>query len=493
LHLPILFHQKELKIVYKVIEHPQSTFLDFNQPLGLNMNPHNRWIKIADRIPWKHFEKKYAKLFPSDTGNVAKPLRMALGSLIIQTKYGYSDKELVEQLTENPYYQYLIGLPGYQQTPPFEASTLVSFRKRMSADMLMEINEYLLESAHQKENDDDDSKPGSGSSSETPDLEEDINKGTLMLDATCAPSNIRYPQDYSLLSEAREKLEKIIDRFCDEYPLEKPRMYRKEARKNYLSLAKAKRPGKSKIRKTIRKQLGYVKRDLGYLTGFMTDGYAPTGKEIRLIKTITMLYEQQEYMYTSKTHSVKNRIVSIQQPYLRPIIRGKSKAPVEFGAKFDMSIDEHGHARIEKLSFEAYNESTVLQNSIERYKHRTGHYPERVLVDQIYRTRGNRSYCKLKGIRLSGPKLGRPAKDNEYSKKIEYQDNVDRIEVERAFSLSKRSYNLGLIKTKLKETTMTSIALSIFVTNLFKISLCSFLKFVRNILFERKFSSVMVL
>lgn len=206
-----------------------------------------------------------------------------------------------------------------------------------------------------------------------------------------------------------------------------------------------------------------------------------------------MLYEQQEYMYTNKTHSVKNRIVSIQQLYLRPIVRGKSKAPVEFGAKFDLSIDEYGRARIEELSFEAYNESTVLQDSIERYKKHTGHYPERVLVDQIYRTRSNRSYCKLKGIRLSGPKLGRLTKDDEYSKKVEYQDNVDLIEVERVFSLSKRSYNLELIKTKLEETTMTSIALSIFVTNLFKISLCTFLHFVKNALFEREFSFAMVL
>ncbi|MDN5289949.1 MAG: transposase, family, partial [Anaerophaga sp.] len=90
-------------------------------------------------------------------------------------------------------------------------------------------------------------------------------------------------------------------------------------------------------------------------------------------------------------------------------------------------------------------------------------------VDQIYRTRSNRKYCKLKGIRISGPKLRRPSKDNEYDKAIEYKDNVDRIEVERSFSLSKRCYGMDLIKTKLEETTMTTIALSIFVTNLFKI------------------------
>jgi hypothetical protein len=473
--------------MYKASDQSQPSFLDFDQPLGLEMNPNNRWIKMADRIPWDRFEEKYAALFPSDTGNVAKPLRMALGSLIIQTKYGYPDKELVEQLTENPYYQYFIGLPGYQKTAPFEASVLVAFRKRISAEMLMEANECLLESAKQEKNNDNDQKPGSGSSSDgQKGVEETTNSGTLILDATCAPSNIRYPQDFSLLNEAREKLEKMIDRFCTVYSLSKPRMYRIEARKNYLALAKTKKRSKKRIRKTIRKQLGYVNRNLGYLDNFMSDGYAPTNKEKMLLETITMLYEQQAYMYKNKTHSVGNRIVSIGQPYLRPIVRGKTKAPVEFGAKFDLSVDENGYGRIEKLSFEAYNESTILLDCVERYKERTGHYPERVLVDQIYRTRKNRNYCKEKEIRLSGPKLGRPSKNNEYNKKVEYQDNVDRIEVERAFSLSKRCYNLGLIKTKLKETTMTSIALSIFVTNLFKISLRSFLHFVWNLLLCRK-------
>ena len=91
------------------------------------MNPNNRWIKMADSIPWAQFEQKYARLFKGKNGKVAKPLRMALGSLIIQTKYQFSDRELVEQLTENPYYQYFIGLPGYQEKPPIDASTLVLF------------------------------------------------------------------------------------------------------------------------------------------------------------------------------------------------------------------------------------------------------------------------------------------------------------------------------------------------------------------------------
>lgn len=292
-----------------------------------------------------------------------------------------------------------------------------------------------------------------------------------MLDATCAPSNIRYPQDFSLLNEAREKLETIIIRFCKAYGLSRPRMYRRVARKNYLALAKAKKRSTKKIRATIRKQLAFIRRDIGYLENFMQDGYAPTSKEIPLLLTIYKLYEQQQYMYQNKTHSVDNRIVSIAQPWIRPIVRGKTKSPVEFGAKFDLSIDDNGLGRIEKISYDAYNESTVLKEAAERFRERTGHYPERILADQIYHTRENRKYCKMHGIRLSGPKLGRPSleKQSVKEKKQEYQDNTDRIEVERAFSLSKRCYGMGLIKTKLYDTTLTSIALSVFVTNLFKI------------------------
>lgn len=154
---------------------------------------------MADRIPWDEFETKYAELFPSNIGNVAKPLRIALGSLIVQTKFQYSDRELVEQLTENPYLQYFIGLSGYQEEALFDASTLVFFRKRISAEMLMEANEYLL--SHK--DDDNNTPPSSGNPKDDASSKEDTNKGTLTLDATCAPANIRYPQDVSPLNEGK--------------------------------------------------------------------------------------------------------------------------------------------------------------------------------------------------------------------------------------------------------------------------------------------------
>lgn len=166
--------------------------------------------------------------------------------------------------------------------------------------------------------------------------------------------------------------------------------------------------------------------------------------------------------------------MSISQPYIRPIVRGKAKAPVEFGAKLDLSIDEKGIARLERLSFDAYNESDVPITAVENYKSRIGHYPERVLVDQIYRNRSNRAFCTEHGIRISGPALGRPKKDDKADKKQEYIDNTDRIEVERAFSLAKRKYGLGLLTTKLDTTTRSAIALSIIAMNVNRLTVVSF-------------------
>lgn len=133
---------------------------EFDQPAGLKMNPENRWIKKAETIPWFAIEDHYAKLFPGKKGMPAKPLRMALGSLIIQKKYGYSDRELVEQITENPYYQYFIGLPGYQQKPPFAPSLLVEFRKRLTEEILGEINEMIIEFNQPEDDHHDDDQTG---------------------------------------------------------------------------------------------------------------------------------------------------------------------------------------------------------------------------------------------------------------------------------------------------------------------------------------------
>lgn len=451
----------------------QISFTDFNQSCGMQLDQNNEWVALADSIDWTKWETEYAKNFSSPKGNPAKSFQMVLGALLIQKKKGLSDRKLVKEITENPYLQYFLGMPSFSKEAPFTAPALVYFRKRLNVEMINKINDDYLKTAdptpeHAEENESERAKEANQEN-------ENGNKGTLIMDATCSPSNIRYPQDFSLLNEAREKLEKMIDFFHETYhPWKKPRTYREVARKDYLELAKSKKRTKKKIRATVRKMLGYVRRDLGYVEKYMENGYALPAKYINNYLVILELYRQQKYMYDNKVNRVENRIVSINQPYIRPIVRGKTKASTEFGAKYDVSIDEKGHARLEKISFDPYNEGCELQDAIERYKERTGNYPGRVLVDQIYRTRDNRMYCKERGIEMSGPKLGRPSKESKKSSKAEYQDNTDRIEVERFFSRDKHSFGAGLIMTKLDTTTLTSIALSVLATNMFKADTGSF-------------------
>ena len=162
--------------MYKFERYRQIGLADFNQPLGLKMNPENRWVKKAETIPWDAIEERYAKLFPSKTGMPAKPLRTALGALLIQKQLGFSDRELVEEIAENPYLQYFIGLPGFQTVPPFVPSLLVEFRKRLTEDILSEINEMIIDY-----NTPDDPTPGGGSHSDETESDTDENAGTLIL------------------------------------------------------------------------------------------------------------------------------------------------------------------------------------------------------------------------------------------------------------------------------------------------------------------------
>lgn len=437
----------------------QISLSDFKQPVGMNLKENNRWVKKAQTVPWPEIEKRYAALFTNRKGNVAKPLRLALGACIIQAEYGYSDEETALQIQENPYLQYFCGYAGYDDEKlPFDPSLMVYFRKRLTPKILGEINEMIIRDAKERRENEDDNDSGSGGG----------NSGTLIVDASCAPSNIRYPQDVSLLNEARENAEKLVDILHESEDGKKPRTYRKCARKDYLKYAKTRKHTAKMTRKAIGKQLRYLKRDLAAIDGKLRLGRRLGPQQQERLETIHTVYEQQKYMYDHHTHSVPDRIVSISQPFVRPIVRGKAGCPVEFGAKLDISVAD-GRTRLEYSSFDAYSEAGNLQEIVERFAAREGHYSKRILADRIYRNRENLSFCKEHGIRLSGPALGRPRKDAARDRRHDYLDECERVEVERKFSLAKRKCGMGLITARLRETTAHVIAMSILVLNLRRI------------------------
>jgi hypothetical protein len=189
-------------------------------------------------------------------------------------------------------------------------------------------------------------------------------------------------------------------------------------------------------------------------------------KEREKLEVIKELYRQQLEMYEEKKQTIKDRIVSIEQPHIRPIVRGKAGASVEFGAKISVSY-VNGYILLDYVEWENFAESKYLIEQVEKYYQMWGYYPESIHVDQIYRTKENRKYCKEKGIRMSGPKLGRPQKniDKEEKKQSQLDERI-RSRIEGKFGEVKRHYGLNLIKTKLKQTSETVIGMGIFVMNL---------------------------
>ncbi|MBD1884109.1 IS5 family transposase [Microcoleus vaginatus] len=452
--------------MYRKVELAPKPPSEFELPFGGSLSPDNRWVKMAQLIPWSEFESEYAQNFPTEMGAPAKSFRMALGALIIKEKLGISDRETVEQIRENPYLQYFIGQSSYSNEIPFDPSLLVHFRQRISLNLINKVNERMVEKIRSITPVKPEKKKDSDAKNESP------NRGKLIVDATCAAADISYPTDLGLFNEARVHTENILDilyKEIKEKTTKKPRTYRNLARKDYLAVAKQRRSTRNKRRQAIKKQLQYIKRNLAHIEQLIDLGATLEGLNKKQYKTLLVLTEvarQQQWLFDNDKQSIEDRIVSLSQPHIRPIVRGKAGKSVEFGAKLSASCFE-GYVFLDRMSWDNFNESGDLKAQVEAYYRFTGYYPESVHADRIYRTRANRAWCKERGIRLSGPPLGRPPANVSKSKKKQaLEDERIRNAIEGKFGQGKRIFALNRVMAKLDNTSGTVIAISFLVMNL---------------------------
>ena len=468
---------------------------DFYMPFGGKLDPENRWIQLSGIVPWDVVNSCYRiglnQPNPDGKGAPALPSRVAFGALIIKERLGCTDEETVEQITENPYLQCFLGFTEMLKEPAFDPSMMVHFRKRFEQDNYNEINQAIIDAATSPEevsSEDDEERDDEERDDEERDDEErdddsepPTHGGKLLIDATATPADITYPTDLKMLNSAREKLEEIIDILHRPFigKLKKPRTYRKVARRDYLKITKLKQISKSKRRSAIRKQLGYVKRDLNYIDELIDVHGADLSRlsnyQYQCLLFANEIYRQQLEMWETKTNRIADRIVSLSQPWVRPIVRGKLAAKVEFGAKISISVLADGYVCLDRLEWDAYNESADLIGQAESYQQKTGQWPESIHADKIYLTRANRAWCREKGIRLSGPALGRPRKETESNRaelkaerKQREADARDRNGVEGKFGNGKRKGTLARIMAKLPETSLSVINIGLIVLNLDK-------------------------
>ena len=318
------------------------------------------------------------------------------------------------------------------------------------------------------------SKMGGVHQTTLPGISETTNKGKLIVDATIAPSNIKYPTDLDLLNDSREISERLIDKmYMTEQFEQKPRTYRQLARQDYLNVIKKKHKSKKCLRNGIRKQIQYLRRNLPYIEAMIVTlndhSEALNRQELELLDIIRKIYAQQQEMYAKKSHTVKDRIVSIHQPYIRPMVRGKARADVEFGSKISLSVVD-SFVFLDHLRWDSYNESMDLIAQVNKYKRRFGHFPAVVIADGIYGTHDNRQYLKEHGIRFSGKKLGRPPKEIDAiareMERLRKLEQGERNEVEGKIGTAKIRYGLGKIMAKTEATSENWIAMAIFSMNM---------------------------
>ena len=456
--------------------HEDCEHLKLELPFGVTLREDNRWVILSKLFPWEAIEQEYAKNFTGEEGQVALPSRLAFGALYIQTSEHYTDEQTRRNIQENPYLQYFCGFECYTMESPFDASMMTYFRKRISAEMVREL-QALVFAAEAAERQDTMPEPLQEAGNPVADdqtLSTNAtaeNQGTLILDATCCPADIHYPTDAGLLHQARELVEQMVDILYNsirEQLPQKPRTYRQKARKEYLSYAKKRSHTIRETRAVIRGNLQYIRRDIGYIEKMVSMGAVLTlleGELYRKLLVIQELCRQQWDMYLRKSHQIEDRIVSIDQPHIRPIVRGKAGCPVEFGAKVMVGL-VGGYAFLMKAEWNNFSESKSLVDAVSEYHRIFGFYPATILADRAYPNRENKLWCTGHGIRLSGPRLGRKSVAEKASERKQiYQDGCERVAIEGEFGVVKRRYGLDRIMCRLPDTSMTSIAMGFFVAN----------------------------
>ena len=450
-------------------------------PFADNLDENNRWVLLGKELPWDELAGIHHRALSADQGRPALDARRVIGAMIIKHMMGLDDRGTVGAIQENPYMQWFCGLSAFSTKAIFDASLMVTLRKRMGTQVYERMDQAILDRVEEQRKQKGGAGPGDPQG--LGDQEPPTHKGELKVDATVAPQKIAYPTDLDLLSASRECTEGLIDALSKHLDLErKPRTYRKVARKTYLLVIKKKKRTYNEIRKAIGapspkrlwrvgdKQLRYLRRNLrtiDRLWGAQDASWPLAYRQLRAHWIVQQVYAQQMHMHKERTHRVADRIVSVHQPHVRPIVRGKAAANVEFGAKLNVALCD-GIAWPDHIGWDAHNESEWPMHHVQCYKQRYGHYPEAVNVGGIYGTRENRRKLQELGIRFIGKARGRPTTESltPAAKRALANEMAQRNAIEGKFGQGKNAYGLDRIGAKLKATSESWIAAIFLVMNL---------------------------
>lgn len=479
----------------------------FQTPFERSLDASNRWVVMADMVPWDEMAKVFFSKLSQDSGRQTIDLRIVLGALMVKHIEDLSDERTIDYVQENIYAQYFVGLSSFASEPIFVPSLFVKIRERLGEAGSAKLNDLMMSQAvrlktikHRRKSSDgyapveaepvNTEVPTAGQLDQSANEQQlatevsaatDVapirNRGTVSLDATVAPVHIVYPTDSHLLADCRRVSEQLIDELYlagpELWPT-KPRTYRREGERKAINFSKSRRKTKKQIRQAVKNELNYTRRNYKTIEG-MLDLLKSNGRgcpwsygQRRLYWIIQEICRQQAEMYKDRRRRVDDRIVSVHMPFIRPIKRGKGGGKnTEFGPKISASITE-GFVKADRIDFDAFNECGDLIKQVEGYKDRFGYYPALVLADKIYWTNANRKWLKERGIKIGGVAKGRKKEETKYEKEKNKRRNNQRNEIEGKFGEGKMRYGMDLLFTRRPDTIRATINLIFLAMNLAK-------------------------
>jgi IS5 family transposase len=286
-----------------------------------------------------------------------------------------------------------------------------------------------------------------------------------MMDATVYESNIRYPTDVKLLWESIIKVHQVTQQKRKLLKLRRSRSNYQKHKSNYLGYQRNRKKSRRKDKKLRKQLLKYLSRLLEGLQDLQTSHqFRLSDKQRKLISNIQTVYAQQQELLYGDSQNVKQRIVSLNKPHVRPIIRGKEIKPVEFGAKVH-KVQVSGLSFIEHLSYENFNEGKRLKQSIALHQKHFGRCSQ-LGGDGIYATNENRRYCRSLGIATSFLPKGKQGKLQEQKSAMRFALSTVRATVlEGSFGNEKNHYLLGKIKARTQATEIAWIFFGMLTAN----------------------------
>ena len=372
-----------------------------------------------------------------------------LALMFLKNYSGCSDEKLMEQLNGNIYYQIFCDIlldPG-KHLKNFKIISQI--RCEIASLLDIDKSEKILMNYW---------KPYMS------------NLGSITFDATCYESNIKYPTDIKLLLDSVMWLYQEIQKQCKQHGQRMPRTKYKKWISRGISYSKMKQKRSKRRRSLTRGLLRLLNKLIGIQDQIEQQYgyYSMKSKYLRRHDTIRKIYGQQSEKFYNGIRP-RAAIVSIDKPYIRPIVRGKENKSVEFGAKLHkLQID--GISFIEHISFEAFNEGTRLKETIWKAQKLTNKRVNILGADAIYATNANRKYVSKNKIQTDFKPKGRPGKHKTHKNQLAKMITKERASrLEGSFGTDKNYFLLNKIKARTKETEILWIFIGIHASNALKI------------------------